>query len=189
MYNCIIKAKQFLICQNKSSIKGFRLLLVHFHARNYFTFQLTETLRVRVQHYQKKGHLRTKNSVFYLETPHSSQLWKIQPAPRGDEPLFWQHWKVIWENRSITRREDNVGYCCVHVCVWVQHLWKNMNFRDTCCFIREGKGSCTVFIAIILRHRNDSPTVSQLIPPPPDTQTRIAEIISKESSTSVLKNG
>lgn len=69
MYNCIIKATQLLICQNKSSIKGFRLLLVHFHARNYFTFQLTKTLRVRVQHYQKKGHLRTKNSVFYLETP------------------------------------------------------------------------------------------------------------------------
>lgn len=69
MYNCIIKAKQLLICQNKSSIKGFRLLLVHFHARNYFTFQLTETLRVRVQHYQKKGHLRTKNSVFLFRNP------------------------------------------------------------------------------------------------------------------------
>lgn len=73
-----------------------------------------------------------------------------------------------------------MGYCCVHVCVCVQHLWKNMNFQDTYCFIREGKVSCTVFIAIILRNRNDSPTVSQLIPPPPDTQTRIAEIISKK---------
>lgn len=69
---------------------------------------------------------------------------------------------------------------CMHV--WARHLWKSMNFQDMYCFIRQEKKSCTVPMATILLHRNDSSTVSQLIAELPDTQTCITEIIPKEKS-------